>query len=285
MKNRSIYLTATMILCLTAAASEQMIIATGSSVGRAPASAYAPNEELIPTPAEKESWLAEIMVEDQAGVMKGVRSQLQEWQEREEYARIWNLEDSGIVDVPERGEKQKLITKNALKYIDKRISGEIKNAEEGSTFHKVGQAQKALKPESEVGVSENFKLKFKARVLEQKATMLIVNPYVDADTEVKFNGKAKLNVRRDFASVGVHTQMEYHVDSGELNVHCEKKIKEIDAKVYLNYRGLDNEYIAAIDKSLAPKLTGRISSTQSPSDVAFTKNADSRLEFFYSSPF
>lgn len=262
-----------------------MISTGGQDIGRAPASAFAPNEELIPTPAERESWLAEIMVEDQAGVMRGVRSQLQEWQEREEYARTWNLEDSGVVDLPERGEKQKLITKNILRYVDKRISGEIKNAEEGSTFHKVGQAQKALKPESEVGVSENFKLKFKARVLEQKASMFMINPYVDSSAEVRLNGRMRVDVKREFASVGVKTEVEYHVNSGELNVKCEKKLEAIDAKAFVNYRSLDNEYIAAIDKPLAERLVGRISSTQSPGDMMFTGAADGRVELFYSSPF
>lgn len=252
------------------------------STGRAPASVYTTNEELIPVPVQRESWLAGIMVEDNAGVMSGVRDQLNFWQEREEYARVWNLEDSGIVDVAEEGEKQKLVQKNILKYIDKRISGEIKEADEGSAFHTVGQVQTALKPESEVGVSENFKLKFKARVLQQKATMFVVNPYVDSSAEVRFNGKMKVDVKRSFASVGVDTKMEYHVNSGELNASCEKKLEAIGVNASLNYRGHENQYVAVLDKPLAPNLLGRVSSARPLGSDAVE---DNKVELLYSSSF
>ncbi len=267
-----------LFIAMNAHGTEKLAITTG----RAPASVYTTNEELIPVPAERESWLADIMVEDDAGVMRGVREQLNFWNEREEYARVWNLEDSGVVEVAEEGEKQKLIQKNILKYIDKRISGEIKNADEGSTFHTVGQVQTALKPESEVGVSENFKLKFKARVLQQKATMFIVNPFVDSSAEVRFNGKMKVDVKRSFASVGVDTSMEYHVNSGELNATCQKNLEAIGVNASLNYRGLENQYIAALDKPLAPNLVGRVSSAQPMGGDAI---ADNKVELLYSSSF
>lgn len=252
------------------------------STGRAPASVYTSNEELIPIPAERESWLAGIMVEDDAGVMRGVRDQLNFWQEREEYARIWNLEDSGIVEVADEGEKQRLITKNVIKYVDKRISGEIKHAEKGSAFHTVGQVQTALKPESEVGVSENFKLKFKARVLQQKATMLIVNPYVDSSAEVRFNGKMKVDMKRSFASVGVDTSVEYLVNSGAVNAKCEKKLEALGVNASLNYNGEEQQYIAAVDKNLTTNLVGRVSSSQPTGGDAVQ---DNKFELLYSSSF
>ncbi len=139
------------------------------SVSRAPA---AVDEEVLTIPFNNEDSFFtndNMFAEDDAGVMKDMKTNLSNWEKTEEYARVWDLQRTGLYVTPTSSEKGKYISKRLLRYADKRLSGEMKKADEGSTLHKVSRVEKNLRPNASVNMSKNFGLKFKARVLQGKA--------------------------------------------------------------------------------------------------------------------
>lgn len=225
---------------------------------RAPSN-YIPSEEIEPIPFAQELWIQEKMVEDDAGVLQGVKRQIASWEQTEEFADDWNLKSTGRYETPSLESKKNYLAKNSLKYFDKRLSGEMKRAEEGSTLAKVGQVQKALKPQTKVEFSKNVKLRFKARVLQGKAVVKLVNPYIDSECNVKVSGGMDCKVEKDFKDAGVKTKAEYVISEGR--------------------------WIASVDKKISDHWSSRVSSHQSDDTMAFDDEADKRVELFYNLPF
>ena len=74
-------------------------------------------------------------------------------------------------------EKKKYLEKNILRYMDKRLTGEIKRADKGTTLHRMGQVKKTLRPQTRVKLSENYRLRFRAKVLRGFMRMKFENPF------------------------------------------------------------------------------------------------------------
>src|SRR5690606_16227783 len=123
------------------------------SPSRAPAN-FIPDDQIEPLPLQQRLWIQEILVEDNSGVLETTRNNFMHWHEKEEYVRKWNVEATGDLATPSAEWKRSYLMKQMLKYVDKRISGEIKNAEEGSTFHTVGKVEQALRPDAEAKISK-----------------------------------------------------------------------------------------------------------------------------------
>ncbi len=224
------------------------------SNNRAPG-AFIPSDSIEESPVSHEIWINEFLSNDEHGILSEVRDQINNWIEMEENEKRFNLEETGLVEIPSNGTQKNYISKKLLKYVDKRISGEIKNAPEGSNWKKVGEVQTALKPQTRVGITKTIKLKFKARVLSGRAIMNVENPYVDANATYSLSGKAHVNISKDFKELGVKSAVEYDVKNGQ--------------------------YFAYVDKNLTDSIRARISSSQSDKDMAFSENADKRLELLY----
>lgn len=222
-------------------------------------SAIVPNDRVAISPQRNESWTAKILVEDDAGVLNSVRDNLQKWQEMEEYRQNWALDGMRMYDTPDRGGKVAYLNSQLLKYLDKRLSGEVNSAEEGSTLHQVGQVQKALKPNAEARVSEKVKVKFKARLLQREATVRVDNPWVEYNTNINSQGEINMHAGREIKFIGVKTNVDYNVKQGH--------------------------WITSIDKPLNENLTARLSSAQSDRQMAFGEETDRTLQFIYSAPF
>ena len=220
---------------------------------RAPASAF--DEEVLTVPLEQKAFVQTLFTEDDAGVMKGMRDNLQGWNDVEEYAKKWDLESTGLYKTPTDKEKQKYLSKNLLRYADKRLSGEIRNAEEGSTMHSVGQVEKSLRPNATVAVSKYISFKFKVRVLQGKAIMEVRNPWIDCNATVGANGKAKVITKKDFKQLGTSTGVEYDVKEAQ--------------------------WIAFVDQEISKNIKARLSSTTQPDG----NDADKRIELNASFPF
>ncbi len=223
------------------------------SFKRAPASAY--EEEVLTIPLETKPVVKTIFAEDDAGVMAGMRNSLSSWEQTEEYAKNWNIESTNLYNTPTTHEKTKFILKNLTRYADKRLAGEMKNAEEGSTMASVGKMEKSLRPNASVPVNKYIALKFKARVLQGKAIVEVRNPWVDASATVGANGKAKLLTKKDFNQLGTSTGIEYNVN--------------------------DAQWIAFIDQEISQNIKARLSSTSQPNG----NDADKRMEMNASWPF
>lgn len=236
------------LLCLTI---QVKAAEATKSISRKPA---AVDEEVLTVPLNDESFFtnAKIFAEDDAGVMRDLKSSMNGWEKTEEYARIWDLKSTGLYNTPDSSQKAKYITKKMLRYVDKRVSGEMKNSEEGSTLHKMKTVEKNLRPNAAVNVSKNFGFKFKARVLQGKATVEVKNPWIECNATVAANGKARVITRKEFKELGLASGAEYSLT--------------------------DSQFLTYIDQQLTDNVKARLSNTSGA-------DADSRAEITASFPF
>lgn len=242
-----------MFTLLTLLSLSTSVFAAKDGALRSPASAF--DEEVLTVPLEQKVIVHSLFAEDDAGVMKGTRGQLNSWESTEEYAKKWDLGSTNLYNTPTTKDKTKFITKNLIRYADKRIAGEVKNAEEGSAFHAVGKVEKSLRPNASVPVSKYISLKFKARVLQGKALVEVRNPWIDANATVGLNGRTKILTKKDFNQLGTSTGVEYNVNEAQ--------------------------WIAFVDQEINKNIKARMSSTSQSGG----NDADKRLEMSASFPF
>ena len=222
--------------------------------GRTPDSI--PDESFEAPPPRKKHWLARIFVEDNAGVMKSIKSNIAKWEDLEEYSRHWNLYSSGLYKIPGRDYRRRYLQKRLLKYVDKRLSGEIKQAEEGSALKNIQTVHNALRPNTKAQLTENIKIRLKARLLQGEALFFVENPYVDLQTHFNFEGSSNLQIGRNISSLNVTASMNYRIDEGV--------------------------WQACIERPLGKSLKAKISSTQSDKEMIFTDQSEQKVELnFY----
>ena len=210
------------------------------ATSRTPASAF--EEEVLTVPLSKKEFVQSLFVEDDAGVMKEMHDSLESWGKREEYAKNWNLTSTNLYNTPSTKQKGQFISKNLLRYADKRLAGEMKNAEEGSTLHSVGKVEKSLRPNASVPVSKYISLKFRARVLQGKGIVEVKNPWVDCSATVGANGKTRVLTKKDFAELGMSTGFEYKVNESQFVTYLDQQITDnIKARVSSTSRGPAND--------------------------------------------
>lgn len=219
--------------------------------------ASAPDEEVMTLPSFDKPFLLSVFAEDDSGVMSRTRSELRSWEETEQYAKTWHLESTGLYKTPSSEFKQRLLSKRLLDYADKRLNGEMKNAEEGSALHSVGQVEKSLRPNAEVGVSRQVSIQFKVRALQGRATMEIKNPWVECITTLNSNGRMTVLTKKDFKSLGLTSGVEY--------------------------RTYESQWIAYTDKEITQNIRARISSTQNNQSI-LSNDAEKKLELNASFP-
>lgn len=213
---------------------------------------------LAPAPSNT-SILAEVFVEDDAGVLRSMRENYDRLIERDEYVSNWNLGSTGLYKYSTQEDRVNYFNRHILKYLDKRVSGEVKKAEEGSTMASIGAVQNALKPNTNVAVSENIKIKFKAQVLQGYADINVINPYVHYSTSVNLAGEVRMNFKKEFKETRSVASVEYNVS--------------------------EENYVAQVDQELTQKWSARISSTQTDNYGIFTESSNSKFQLIYSTPF
>ena len=228
------------------------------SSGRAPAN-FVPDDHIQSKPMEQEIWLENVFVEDKAGVLVSIKKDFEKWRETEEYRKLWDIKSTGLYETPDSQQKNNYFFKRILKYADKRLSGEIKQAEEGSTLHRVGQIEKAVKPETEAKITDNIKLSLKARVLQGRAIVLVKNPYVDCHANVDMDGSVDVHVKKDLEDLGVSAELTYRVD--------------------------EKSYEARFDRKLTDKVRASLTRKQYDGNDPYRQSDDNRLKFVYSTVF
>ena len=232
------------------------LIAFGNDdlVGRSPAN-FIPDDDMEITPFEQTLWIDSAMKEDDAGVLRSMKDEVVKWQDKREYAHNWNLESTGLYFYPEHAERTRYVEKNLLSYFDKRLSGEVKNADKGSALYNVGQAQKALKPSAEVGVFSKVKLKFKAQIILRQARLHVENPWVQYYIFSNLNGDLRMHMQKEFNTFGMYANLDYDVD--------------------------DKYWEASVSKKIYENIYGTVLSHQTPHQMLLSKRADKIVEINY----
>ncbi len=226
--------------------------------GRGPASAV-PADDYQPAPLESEMWLNNVFVEDNHGVMNSMKDQVNRWEKVEEYRRNWDINSTGLYNTPDRGQKKAWFSRMMLRYADKRLSGAMKNAAEGSALQRVSNVRQALRPNTTASISKNFKLKFKARVLQMQGVVRVINPWVESETHINVKGEINSRVTKNFKELGLSANLHYQVSEGT--------------------------YQASLSKPLGNNVTALVTSSQSDGEVAFTNMDNNTFQLRYSSPF
>jgi len=189
-------------------------------------SGLAPSEDYILDPPPLKTWADSLFMEDSEGVMSGMRATIKDWQDKQEYISNWNIEKTGTVTVPDSKSQQNYVRQKALNYLDKRVSGEVRNPKPGTTWVTVAKVNRTLKPTSEIDLAPQYRLHFSARVLQGKASMNLENPYVGARVEGKVNGQAFAFLNKDIVALGLQAQVEYRLKQKELLTTVNKKITD-----------------------------------------------------------
>ena len=217
------------------------------------------DESFEAPPPHKKHWTTKIFVEDSGGVLKSIQSNIQKWEEIEEYNRHWNLYSSGLYKIPGKSDKRRYLEKRLLKYADKRLSGEIKQAEEGSALKSIQKAHDALRPNTEARLSRDFKLRFRGKVLQGRGAIFLENPYADFQTNFEIGGSTRFNLRRNISSLKLETSLDYNMSEGY--------------------------WQACIERPLNNSLKARIMSTQNDEELIFSGASDKKFELRFHKDF
>ncbi|MCK5074017.1 MAG: hypothetical protein KAQ98_11365 [Bacteriovoracaceae bacterium] len=220
---------------------------------------FIPDDDMEISPFENVLWIDRAMVEDDGGILRAMKNDVVEWQEKEEYARNWNLQSTGVYFAPDREHKKRYVEKNILKYVDKRLAGEVKKSEEGSALHTVGKMQRALKPTGTVGIGRKIKFKFRARVVQGEGRIIVINPWVDYHTYANYRGDVNMNLSKNFKKTGISTNMVYDISG--------------------------HSWEASVSKKITRRVVGKLSSIQSEKQMMFASESNKIIQFSYSLPF
>jgi hypothetical protein len=237
-----------------------LILSTTASaqVLRTPAN-YIPDDEISTSPIENTLWVDQVFVNDDANVLENTARDLKRWEEEEEFERNWGVKRVAGHGTPSAEQKKAYVSRQMLRYMDKRLTGSVKKAEKGSTLHKVGTVQKALKPQSTVQFSKQFKLRFKARVLQRSASLYLVNPY--------FNNSLDINRR------------------GQAFLRMSKRIKPLKLDTAMRVDFSNDTYASSLSRPITKKVRAVLSTSQTLKDAPFESTGDNRLELRYFSAF
>ncbi len=226
---------------------------------RAPAS-FLPEESNVVVSMEQDLWIDSLFINDDDGILQNMKEEVSSWQKTEDFNRHWNLKSTGLYEEKSDQDKKQFVQRNLLSYADKRLSGEVKKAEKGSTLATVGHVQRALKPSTSVAISEKIKFRFRARVLQRSASLVVENPYVEAYTTMSAATK-------------------------RVNMIIKKNLNKVGMTVSLDYDVKDSAYTAEVSKSLAQNLSLRASSVQSINSLSWSKKSEQVTAVVYSLPF
>lgn len=217
-------------------------------------------EEVLTVPLTKSMFSNEVMfAEDDSGVMKSIKEEVSSWEEKEEFAKIWGLEGVEVYDTPEQSDKRAYLSKKMFRYLDRRLNGEMKKAEQGSALYTIGRVEQNLRPNANVQFSKDFAVKVKARVLQGKIVFDFRNPWLECNTTVSLNGKAKLITKKEFKELEITTGAEYSVTESEM--------------------------MAYVDHHFTDNVKARLSSTQEGGTNIFGNSSDAKIEMTATFPF
>ncbi len=252
-----------------------------AEVVRSPAN-FIPNDEVTVIPLEQELWIDRVMVEDDRGIFREMQQNFMRWERADTFVRAWDADEELVADYESIQDQKRYFMKNILKYVDRRISGEIKHAEKGSTMEKVGKAQKALKPQTRVTISKNVSIKFKLKLLRGRAYMNIRNPYVKSQVTMNFAGKVKMEVRKKIAEHDLEAKAQYKVNENCFEMGASKGYKRIGATAKINYNVSSGRWIASVSKTIVPNVTATISSRQKLSNFGKDSDRTAQVQYFLS---
>ncbi|MFZ4712662.1 MAG: hypothetical protein ACOYL6_03015 [Bacteriovoracaceae bacterium] len=215
---------------------------------------FVSQDEVIVVPRQNESWYEANMIDDDQGIMNAMRVDIRRWQEQQQYMDLWNLHNTGIFPETESSDLTKRVSRDMLRYADKRLSGEVKKADKKSNLYKVGQAQRGLSPTTSVNFMEGYAVKVQARALQGKTTFVFKNPYTNTYLDVTLGGRREFVTERWFYNL---------------------------FRTAINFRIDQSMYFTTFDYLITPSITVTLVSQQSTDSSPFSGASDKRVQLNY----
>lgn len=215
---------------------------------------FVSQDEVIVVPRQEESWYQNNIIDDDQGIMNAMRVDIRRWQEQNRYLELWGLENTGIYPETPNDEMTKRVSRDMLRYADKRLAGEVKKADRGSNLYKVGQAQKTLSPTTTVNILDGYSIKMQMRVLQAKMSFLFKNPYMNTYLDVTAGGRREFVTEKWFYGI---------------------------FRTAVNYRIEQSMYFTTFDYRITPNVTASLVSQQSIEFGPYSGESDKRIQLNY----
>lgn len=232
---------------------------------------YYPSDAYVYVPYENKTFWSELVVPDRKGVLRRIQEQMTLWQEDDFFIEYWDLADTGLYQVDVETRKG-FLARQGLRYVDKRLTGQIKRAEEGSTLAAIGKAKNALSPKTTVGLGKDLKFKFSAKVLRGLMLMRLKNPYID-DVVVEYKA---------LDSLALWDPDNY---PNEAKIHMRENFRGIKAYAIIEYKFFDEEFRWEFAKGLTRRLFLAVITEQTNRDLPFSGGANKIAELRFNSIF
>lgn len=204
------------------------------------------------------SFSEDVWQNDHSGVLNQLRNRVTSWENIENYRLNYGLTNFDEGANPTVEQKRRQIEKGLLRYLDKRIMHKVKTAPKQSSLAKVRSAKKALRPSSTTEISKNFKLKFRAKLLRGRGSVILVNPWFDANAQFSLSGKMEFQLSKEFQASQLYTELK-------VNLH-------------------EDQWIALMQKNISESIKAQVLSIQSTDTMALDA-ADRRIQLLYQQNF
>lgn len=180
--------------------------------------------------------------DDFDGLIENAKLKVNDWQQTQDHIQQWKVHDIPIYKLPQDKEKRKFVRKIGLKYLDKKIMDRGRKSPKNSPAHTVITMRKAMAPTSTIGLSQNFTMKFRAKLLEGKLSVILINPYLDWWADFNNHGHFGMTLQKNLADAELEMKIFYTTDQNTLMGTLKQKLidnifghYEVTQKSTINY--------------------------------------------------
>lgn len=265
--------------------STSVCFAKDCNISRKPAN-FVPDDDLIVVPIVIEENIYDEFNKKHAPRLKAARKQMIYWQQQEQYAKDYGLENTGIVNLPTQEQKEQFLQRNYLRFISKDLeksaNNGIKDSWDSFTADEEIDAIKAIEEHEKVIVKAK---RNKGRKVVQANTSV-----GKGKDKLRFGmqvrpeiGLAKFTVK----SNGFYAKAWIGIN-GNQELTFEKDFKSTQTSFFTNYYIEQQRMLASVDQRLAKNLKLRLTHQK---DIAGegrlgnAKSEDNILKFMYYKPF
>ncbi len=169
------------------------------------------------------SWYQSFNEDDQKGTLSMVKESVDRWNFIDGVADNHDLPDAVRGDLRVR---RSFITSNILKFFERKISEEGRNEEGNDAFVALAKINSGLKPKGSMGLSDNFKIRFKGQLLRGYGTMMVVNPYFGVNVIMDLSKGAAIEGTKKIESLDVNSTLNYSLKRHMTTIKVDKNFAD-----------------------------------------------------------
>ena len=148
------------------------------------------------------------------------RETLKTWTKSREYANKWNLKQHNL---PSQEKQNAYAQKQFRRYLERQIKNKLERPVKRREYAGRFPEQKTLDSKLNMSFFDDFEFRFKTRVLQGKAFMVLKNPYLDFITTASASRGIDMKLGKSIDEIGVQTHLSY-TSKGHWNANINKSI-------------------------------------------------------------